>query len=93
MEFPFSSHSLDLTSPDAYIWGMLIESVFRSDDPPGNVSELQEKIQSFFVSLQQPVFISMSNNLMEAHRAGSDGSMSASGSAGPRFNPRRGSKF
>ena len=26
-------------------------------------------------------------------RAGSDGSMSASGSAGPGFNPRRGSKF
>ena len=28
-----------------------------------------------------------------ACRAGSDGSMSASGSAGPGFNPRRGSKF
>ena len=27
------------------------------------------------------------------HRAGSDGSMSASGSAGPGFDPRRGSKF
>ena len=26
-------------------------------------------------------------------RAGSDGSMSASGSAGPGFDPRRGSKF
>ena len=26
-------------------------------------------------------------------RAGSDGSMSASGSAGPGFNPRQGSKF
>ena len=28
-----------------------------------------------------------------ACRAGSDGSMSASGSAGPEFDPRRGSKF
>ena len=31
--------------------------------------------------------------LNKARRAGSDGSMSASGSAGPGFNPRRGSKF
>ena len=37
MEFLFPSHSLDLTAPDAYIWGMLKESVFRSDDTPGNV--------------------------------------------------------
>ena len=28
-----------------------------------------------------------------ARRAGSDGNMSASGSAGPGFDPRRGSKF
>ena len=28
-----------------------------------------------------------------ARRAGSDGSMSASGSAGPGYNPRQGSKF
>ena len=28
-----------------------------------------------------------------AHRVGSDGSMSASGSAGPGFDPWRGSKF
>ena len=28
-----------------------------------------------------------------ARRAGSDGSMSASGSAGPVFDPRQGSKF
>ena len=28
-----------------------------------------------------------------AHRIGSDGNMSASGSAGPGFNPRRGSKL
>ena len=29
----------------------------------------------------------------KARRAGSDGSVSASGSAGPGFDPRRGSKF
>ena len=28
-----------------------------------------------------------------ARRAGSDGSMSASGAVGPGFNPRQGSKF
>ena len=66
-EFPFPSHSPDLTTPNAYIWGMLKESVFRSDDPPGNVPKLQEKIQSFFVSLQQPVFVSMSNNLKDCY--------------------------
>ena len=65
-EFPFPSHSPDLTAPDAYIWGMLKESVFRSDDPPGNVPELREKIV-IFVSLQQPVFISMSNNLKDRY--------------------------
>ena len=29
----------------------------------------------------------------KARRTGSDGSMSASGSAGPGFNPQRGNKF
>ena len=62
MKFPFPSHSPDLMAPDAY---MLKESVFWSDDPPGNVPELREKIQSFFVSLQQSVFISMPNNLKD----------------------------
>ena len=66
-ELPFPSHSTDLAALDAYTWGMLKESVFRSDDPPGNVPELLEKIQSFFVSLQQPVFISMSNNLNDRY--------------------------
>ena len=32
-EFPFPSHSPDLTATDAYIWCMLKGSVFRSDDP------------------------------------------------------------
>ena len=66
-KFPFPSHTPDLTVPDAYIWGMLKESVFRSDDAPGNVPELREKIQSFLVSLQQPVFISMFNNLKDLY--------------------------
>ena len=44
-EFAFPSHSPYLTAPVAYIWGMLKESVLRSDDLPGNVPELQEKIQ------------------------------------------------
>ena len=42
MEFSFLSQPPDLTAPDSYIWGMLKESVFRSDNPPGNVSELLE---------------------------------------------------
>ena len=45
-EFPFPSHSPKLTAPYAYIWGMLKESIFWSDDPPGNVPELRRKIQS-----------------------------------------------
>ena len=35
----------------------------------------------------------LKNNFYNARRAGSDGSMSASGSAGPGFDPRRGGKF
>ena len=41
-------------------------------------------LNSYLLSLLQPD---------QARRAGSDGSMSASGSAGPGFDPRRGSKF
>ena len=67
MEFHFPTHSPDLSAPDADIWSMLKESVFRSDDPPGNIPELREKIQSIFVSLQQPVFISMSKNLKNSY--------------------------
>ena len=50
-EFPFPLHSPDLKAPDAYIWGMLKESVFRSDVPPGNIPELRQKIV-IFLSLQ-----------------------------------------
>ena len=46
-EFPFPSYSPDLMTPDANIWGMLKESVFRSDDLPGNVPKLWEKIVIF----------------------------------------------
>ena len=35
----------------------------------------------------------LTTNFKTARRTGSDGSMSASGSAGPGFDPRRGSKF
>ena len=48
-KFPFPSYSLDLTAPDAYIWGMLKESRFWSDDPSGNVPKLREKIVIFCV--------------------------------------------
>ena len=42
----------------------------------------------------QEVIINVpTDNLVKACRAGSDGSMSASGSAGPGFDPWRGSKF
>ena len=48
-EFPSPSHSADLMAPDAYIRSLLKESVFRLDDPPGNVPELREKIVIFCV--------------------------------------------
>ena len=39
------------------------------------------------------IYVNLFISLLLAHRAGSDGSMSASGSAGPGFNPWHGSKF
>ena len=45
----------------------------------------------FVLSVTCPVFTSKYYNC--ARHAGSDGSMSASGSAGLGFDPRRGSKF
>ena len=38
-------------------------------------------------------FAVMNKRTFTARRAGLDGSISASGSAGPGFDPRRGSKF
>ena len=46
-EFPFPLYSPDLKAPHAYIWGMLKESILRSDDQPGNVPKLREKLPSF----------------------------------------------
>ncbi|KAF2884924.1 hypothetical protein ILUMI_21243 [Ignelater luminosus] len=56
-DFEYSSHSPDLTPPDAYVWGMLKESVFWSEDPPANVGKLRRKIITSFQKLQQPLFI------------------------------------
>ena len=42
--------------------------------------------------MRKAIFYSITFSYV-ARRAGSDGSMSASGSAGPGFDPRRGSKF
>ena len=56
-EFPFPSHSTDLMAPDAYTWGMLKESVFRSDDPPGNVPKLREKIVTFCILNQHTQYL------------------------------------
>ncbi|KAF2891409.1 hypothetical protein ILUMI_14764 [Ignelater luminosus] len=61
--FEYPSHSPDLTPPDAYVWGMLKESVFWSEDPPANVGELRRKIITYFQKLQQPLFINMLDNL------------------------------
>ena len=47
-----------------------------------------------FIYLQNYNITFLSSDIRsEARRTGSDGSMSASGSAGPGFDPRRGSKF
>ena len=50
----------------------------------------------FFSPLAEEIFFryfSTNYTPVLARHAGSDGSMSASGSAGPGFDPRRGSKF
>ena len=66
-DFPHSSHSPDLTPPDAYLWGMLKESVFNCEDPPRTVPSLREQIISFCRSLQQPLFQDMFENLRERY--------------------------
>ncbi|KAJ4439700.1 hypothetical protein ANN_07828 [Periplaneta americana] len=40
-------HSPDLTPPDAYVWGVLKESIFRQN-PPTTIVELRGKISEFF---------------------------------------------
>lgn len=66
-DFPYPSHSPDLTPPDAYLWGMLKESVFNCEDPPRTVPALREQIISFCRSLQQPLFQDMFENLRERY--------------------------
>ena len=50
-EFPFSSHSPDLTAPDAYIWGMLKEQArlmgIGSEAEPSQ--KIEEKILTLFL--------------------------------------------
>lgn len=66
-EFPYPSHSPDLTPPDAYVWGMLKEQIFNCPDPPKTVPALRQKIVSFFGTLQQPMFQNMLENLRDRY--------------------------
>lgn len=68
-DFEYPSHSPDLTPPDAYIWGMLKESVFRSEDPPANIGELRQKIITNVQQMQQPLFINMFDDLQDRYEA------------------------
>ena len=56
-----------------------------------SVQGLSEQLPSLVNSLTRKSFTRFS--YFEVHHIGSDGSMSASGPAGPGFYPRRGSKF
>jgi hypothetical protein len=51
-DLPYTSHSPDLTLPDAFLWGMLKESMFNCEDPPRTVLALREQITSFCWSVQ-----------------------------------------
>lgn len=66
-DFPYPPHSPDITPPDAYIWGMLNEAVFRTD-PPSGIPKLRIKIQGFFRAMQQPVFTNMFVNMREHYK-------------------------
>lgn len=68
-DFEYPSHSPDLTPPDAYIWGMMKETIFRTENPPENIAELRERIQTFFQHLNQPLFINMFSNLQNRYEA------------------------
>ena len=50
-------------------------------------------LQNFFVIFSGVCSFEKFNIIYTARRAGSDGSVSASGSAGPGIDPRQGSKF
>jgi hypothetical protein len=62
-DFPYSSHSSDLTPSDTYLRGTLKVCVFNCEDPPRTVPVLHEHIVSFCRSLQQPLFWNMFENL------------------------------
>lgn len=64
--FPYPAHSPDLTTPDAYVWGMLKENIFR-EDPPSTIVQLKEKITMCIRRMEQPLFIKMVQNLQERY--------------------------
>lgn len=49
-------YPLDLIPPDAYIWGMMMEKIFHSENPSANITELREKTKNVFQQLHQPPF-------------------------------------
>ncbi|KAG8273376.1 hypothetical protein J6590_021331 [Homalodisca vitripennis] len=60
------THSPDLTTPDAYVWGMLKENIFR-EDPPSTIVQLEEKITICIRRMEQPLFIKIMQNLQERY--------------------------
>ena len=72
LNFPWNGIPIPLTLPGSHSprclnMGHAERIRFTIRWPTWKCSELWEKIQSFFVSLQQPVFISMSNNLKDCY--------------------------
>lgn len=68
-DFEYPSHSPDLTPPDAYIWGIMKDKIFHSENPPANIAELRERIQNIFRQLHQPLFINMFIDLQNRYEA------------------------
>lgn len=60
-DFPYPSHSPDLTPPDAYIWGMAKNAVFKR--APQTIDELKDAVRVFFAALRQPLFNNMTRYL------------------------------
>lgn len=65
-DFSFPSHSPDLTSLDAFVWGMLKLWIFR-DNPPSTIQQLKEKITEAIRQMQQPLFSNMATNMQERY--------------------------
>ena len=82
-EFP--SQSPDLTPLDLYLWGTLKNMVYATN--PQTLEDLRDQIEHAIND------IPLATIQTTARRAGSDGSISPSGSAGSGFDPRRSSKF